>query len=264
MKKAIDVHGHFGDPACFPQKGLEKIFLQISLDELKQAYDAQNIEAACLSPMEGIFSSSEETLLQANHSMAELTQKNLWLYQWAIINPLFPASFRQAEELLKSKKCVGIKIHPDAHGYAIADHGDEIFAFCNQHRTVLETHSGDALSLPEQIVSLADRYPRMNVIVSHLGCGFDGCLEHQIQAIRQSKNGNIYTDVSSARSILPHLLEWGVGQVGADKILFGTDTPLHHIAMMKQRVEFADLPELAIEKILFQNAYNLFSGVFEL
>jgi predicted TIM-barrel fold metal-dependent hydrolase len=165
--------------------------------------------------------------------------------------------------MLQNPKCVGVKIHPDAHGYALQDHAEEIFAFCDAHGAVLETHSGGLLSMPEVLVPFADRYPRVQVIASHLGCGDDGCIEHQVRAIQMAKHGNIFTDVSSVRSILHGIIEWAVQQVGVEKLLFGTDTPLHHIAMMKQRVEYADLTQPEKQAIFYQNAKNLLQGVFE-
>lgn len=56
----------------------------------------------------------------------------------------------------------------------------------------------------------------------------------QVRAIREAAKNNIYTDVSSARSILNGLIEWAVREVSEKKLLFGTDTPLHHIPMMKK------------------------------
>lgn len=262
MLKAIDIHAHYGNPDCFPQKGVEKECLRLSLDALEQAYRRQNITAACLSPMEGIFPADENMLLTANSLTEQLSQEHGWFYQWVVVDPLFPASYKQAEEMLKNPKCVGVKIHPDGHGYPIEKYGEEIFAFCAQFSAVLETHSGDRLSLPEHLVPLADKYPQVTVIASHLGCGFDGSVEHQVNAVRAARHGNLYTDVSSARSILPNLLEWGVEQLTAQKLLFGTDTPIHHIAMMKQRVEYADLEPEAIEAILYHNANQILKGVF--
>ena len=109
-------------------------------------------------------------------------------------------------------------------------------------------------------VPFADKYPNVKLIVSHLGHGYDGCVDHQIRAIKAAKNGNIYTDVSSARSLLNNLVEWAVEQVTCHKILFGTDTPLHHIPMMTCRIETANLSEQAKKAILYQNTYELFGG----
>lgn len=263
MYQAIDVHGHLGDPSCFPQRGLEKEFYRLSLKKLKEIYDASNVTAACLSPMEAIFPADEQVLLDANSRLEELSMENEWLYQWVVVDPKFPASYNQAECILKSRKCVGVKIHSDAHGYPIEDFADEVFALCSAADTVLEAHSGDKMSLPENMVPFADKYPNVKLIASHLGCGYDGCIEHQVRAIQVAKYGNIYTDVSSVRSILNNLIEWAVQQVTCGKLLFGTDTPLHHIPMMKHRVETADITEHEKESILYRNACELFREVFE-
>lgn len=254
MHKAIDIHGHFGNPERFPQSNLEKEMYRISLESLKKNYVQQGITAACISPMEGIFPDNTDALLDANCYMEELAEEQDWIYQWVIVNPLMPASFHQAEKILKNRKCVGVKIHPDAHGYSIEAYGKEVFAFCNENHTLLLSHSGETLSMPEQFVPFADMYPTVSVIVAHLGCGSDGDIGHQIRAIKQASYGNIYTDVSSARSILNGLIEWAVRNVTAEKLLFGTDTPLHHIPMMKQRMEFAELSKEEKECIFYKNA----------
>ena len=263
MLKAIDIHAHYGNPDCFPQRGVEKECLRLSLEALKREYDRQNIVAACLSPMEGIFPADENMLLTANSLTEQLSQEYDWFYQWVVVDPLFPASYRQAEKMLKNRKCVGVKIHPDAQGYPVREYGEEIFAFCAQYGAVLETHSGEKLSLPGDLVPFADRYPQVTVIASHLGCGYDGCVDHQVNAVAAARHGNLYTDVSSAKSILPNLLEWGAGKISAKKMLFGTDTPLHHIAMMKQRVECSGLTPEEIDDILYRNANQILKGALE-
>ena len=59
MHKAIDIHGHFGNPERFPQSNLEKEMYRISLESLKKNYVQQGITAACISPMEGIFRTTQ-------------------------------------------------------------------------------------------------------------------------------------------------------------------------------------------------------------
>ena len=83
-------------------------------------------------------------------------------------------------------------------------------------------------------------------------------MTHQVRAIQQSRKGNVYADTSSARSILPGLIEWAVREVGADRVLFGTDTPLYHTAMQRTRIEHADLSDEVKRQILRDNAVRLF------
>ena len=257
MYQAIDIHGHLGTPSGFPQTGLEKEFLNLSLEALHRQYQSQNITAACLSPMEALFPCCEQTLLDANSHMEELSLTHSWLYQWVVVDPLYPASFQQAQRILKSPKCVGVKLHPDANGYAIRDYGDELFSFCREQRAILETHSGDTNSMPEDFLPLADRFPEVTVILSHVGCGYDGDITHQVRAVQAARHRNLYTDVSSGKSLLNHLVEWAAGELPPDRLLFGTDTPIHHVPMMKQRVEWADLTETQKERIFYRNALEL-------
>jgi hypothetical protein len=62
------------------------------------------------------------------------------------LNPLQPATFDQAREMLKQPKCVGIKIHPEEHVYPITEHGLAIFKLAAELRTVILTQSGSCLA----------------------------------------------------------------------------------------------------------------------
>lgn len=259
MRKIIDIHAHFGNPDGFPQSLLEKEMYRMSLNELRDNYRQQGIDAACISPMEGIFPSNEQMLLEANQWMEELSASHSWIYQWVVVNPRMPESYKQAEKMLKQPKCVGVKIHPDAHGYPIYDYAEEIFSFCRQNKAVLLSHSGEKNSFPSDYLACADTYPEVKLILAHLGCGYNGDISCQVEAVKNAKYGNIYTDVSSARSIVVHLIEWAVKEAGAEKLLFGTDVPLHHIGMMKARITYAQIQEEEKEKIFYQNAEKIFS-----
>ena len=83
---------------------------------------------------------------------------------------------------------------------------------------------------------------------------------HQVRAIQQSRHGNVLADTSSARSITPGLIEWAVREVGIDRVLFGTDTPLYHTAIQRGRIDHADLSLDAKRKILRDNALRLFGA----
>ena len=75
--------------------------------------------------------------------------------------------------------------------------------------------------------------------------------------MKRAENNNIYIDTSSAKSINSGLIEWAVSEVGPEKILFGTDTPLYFAASQKARIEYAEIDEEAKQIILFRNAAQL-------
>ncbi|HNC24490.1 MAG TPA: amidohydrolase family protein, partial [Opitutaceae bacterium] len=65
-------------------------------------------------------------------------------------------------------------------------------------------------------------------------------------------------DTSSARSLLPGLVEWACRELGPERLLFGSDTPLYHVAMQRTRIEAAEIPEPAKRLILRENALRFF------
>src|ERR1051325_4344047 len=155
-------------------------------------------------------------------------------------------------------KCVGIKIHPEEHGYLIRDHGPKIFEFAAERRAIMLAHSSEHNSLAADFANLANQFPEVRLIIAHLGCGWDGDLTHQVRAIQQSRHGNLFTATASAKSITPRLIEWGVREIGADRIFFGTDTPLYLSAMQRTRIDKADLSDGDKRLILCENAERLF------
>jgi len=100
----------------------------------------------------------------------------------------------------------------------------------------------------------------MRLILAHLGCGWDGDPGHQVRAIQAPRHGNLFVDTSSAQSILPHLIEWAVREVGAERLLYGTDTPLYFAAMQRVRIDKADLSNEQKRMILRDNAVKLFKN----
>ena len=176
---------------------------------------------------------------------------------WVIVDPLKPETYDQADDMLKLSACVGIKIHPEEHGYSIGDHGEALFEFAAARRAVIQTHSGEQNSLPADFVQWADRFPEVKLILAHLGFGWDADLSHQVRAILKGRQGNMYTDTSSSMSIIFGLLEWAVKELGAERILYGTDSPLYFAPMQRARIDKAEISDWDKRLILRENAMAL-------
>ena len=170
-------------------------------------------------------------------------------------------TYEQADRLLAHPRCKGIKIHPHAHAYEIAEHGEALFAFAGERNALVLTHSGDPGSYPEHFLPFVDAYPDVNLILAHLGNSDDGSVARQVDAIKAARHGNVYVDTSSARSMFSGLIEWAVEEIGPDRILFGTDTPLYWAASQKARIETAEIDDDAKAAILFRNAATLLNEV---
>ena len=259
--QAVDAHGHYGDYDQDEISELQReIFFSANVEEVLRRARHARTQFTIVSPLSGLTPVGRLDVLEANEEAAMVVDENEDLLQYAIINPRQRESYAQAADILQRPKCVGIKIHPESHQYPIAEHGDPVFEFAAKHRTVVLAHSGDVNSAPDDYVPFADRYPEAKIILAHLGNGgaAAGSPELQVRALQRAKGDNVYIDTSSARSILPGLLEWAVKEVGADRILYGTDTPVYYAPMQWARVVCTDLSAEEKRKILRENAFALF------
>jgi hypothetical protein len=126
----------------------------------------------------------------------------------------------------------------DVHAhYGLYDQGPDLIRHCM---------SGDA----QRVVELAR--------LAHIGCTIDEDPGHQVHAMQQSKHGNVFADTSSAQSIVNGLIEWAVAEVGSERILYGTDTPLYSAPMQRSRIDRAEISDADKQCILRDNAMKLF------
>ena len=249
-RSAIDIHSHFnhgvvGDSLNPDFRGTSKN----TLDFLKSEYDRFGIKEAAFSTYSSVLSS--ERVAEENEYMNSLAEEQDWIYQWVVIHPLMEETFRQAERMLKCEKCLGIKIHPYFHKYDISEQGDKIFSFANEMGAVVKMHPAKM----GEMASFADKYPKMKLIIAHLS------EEAHVNAIKDAKHGNIYTDTSGSLSALNNVIEYACEQVGAEKILFGTDT--YSLAFQYSRVALARISDEEKRMILYKNAIEMFPRAFK-
>ena len=257
---AVDVHGHYGYYDHGKLSELQLEFLSAEPQEVVRRARHARTQFTLVSPLSGLTPVGLLDVLKANEEASKVVDENEGLLQYVIINPLQPESYDQAVDILQRPKCVGIKIHPESHQYPVAEHGDAVFKFAAEHTAVVLVHSGDVNSAPDDYVPFADRFPETKIILAHLGNGgaAAGSPELQVRALQKARGDNLFIDTSSARSILPGLVEWAVKEVGAEKILYGTDTPVYYAPMQWARVVCTNLSESVKRKILRENAFELF------
>ncbi|MFV2066191.1 MAG: amidohydrolase family protein [Pirellulales bacterium] len=256
---AIDVHGHYGRYEGNGVSALKREFMSGDAATVVARARQANTAYTTVSPIRGLMPRGEADAVAANEEARRVVDQNDGLLQWVIVHPLQPETFDQARQMLQLPKCVGIKIHPEEHCYPIAKHGRSIFKFAAQLDAVVLSHSGEPNSLPMDFVPFADAFPQVKLILAHLGNSgaMDTSVDLQVRAIQASKHGNVLADTSSASSILPGLIEWAVGEVGADHILYGSDTPLYFAPSQRARIDRADLTDMEKRMVLRDNAERL-------
>lgn len=256
---AIDAHAHYG---IYSGVRMVHKFMSATAAEVVARARACGVERSIASPLSGLLPRGRSDAVAGNEAAFQEIPAQPGLLQYVIVNPLQPKTYEQARTMLREPWCVGIKIHPEEHCYRITDYGEELFAFFEDLGAPVMTHSGCPNSMPADFVPFADRHPGARVLLAHLGNGNGDEPEHrpdrQVRAIQACKHGNLWVDTSSAQSILPRLIEWAVAEIGAERLLFGSDSPLYHVAMQRARIEAAEIPEAAKRLILRDNALKFF------
>ena len=253
LVRAVDVHAHFGEYRRDQGNHLVNQWLSADAKAVVRRAARTNVCLTVVSPLAGLLPRLHGDPVAANPMASRIVSQTKGLLQWVIVDPLKPDTFRQAEEILALPHCAGIKIHPEEHGYPIGEQGHAIFEFAARHQALVATHSGEANSMPEDFVPFADEFPSVRLILAHLGCTCDNDPSHQVRAIQRSKPGNIYVDTSSAQSLMPGLIEWAVQEIGAERILLGSDSPLYSIAMQRARIDKAEISDRDKRLILREN-----------
>jgi len=257
---AIDVHAHYGRWDHGPAAALMSEMLSGDADAVVARARAANTQWTVVSPISGLDPRGAADAVAGNKEANRVVDETPELLQWVIVHPQQPRTFDQARERLKHPKCMGIKIHPEQHVYPIRDHGRALFELAAELDAVVLTHSGEPNSLPADFIPFADDYPNVKLILAHIGCRPDKySVDLQVRAVQSARHGNVYTDTSSAASMMSGLIEWAIAEAGADRLLYGTDTPLYFAPSQRARIDAMAIPDDQKRLVLRDNALRLLS-----
>lgn len=245
---AIDMHTHINHGSPYDTDA--RTGYSADLDDLLLINRAAGIEKMFACTFASVLST--QTIPEENEYMHALIDRVDCLYQWVVVDPRIEQTLHQAERMLRHKKCVGIKLHPLYHKYALEEYADRIFPLAARFRAAVLIHAEKEASY---ILPMADRYPDVNFIVAHLGG------ETYVDAVEFARHKNVYTDTSGIASSNNLMVEYAYNRIGADRILFGTDT--YSAAFQRGRIEFALIPAEDKRKILRGNALGLFARNLE-
>jgi hypothetical protein len=105
-------------------------------------------------------------------------------------------------------------------------------------------------STAAEVADLARRHPKVPIIMAHLG----GVRWRGVLDIKPYSN--VLVDTSGSQPVAG-LVEYAVAQLGAERVVFGSDWPLRNYAVQKARVSGAQISERAKACILGENAARL-------
>lgn len=236
----IDIHGHLGS---WPQFGWE--------DELAgviASMDRAGVDVLC------VFHITQGEARRGNNVVAEACRRYPRRFVgFAFVTPHYPEEMvPELERCFDSLGFRGIKIYPPyARLPVTAPAWEPVFAFANERGAPLVCHTG--AGMPEQFVPLAEKYPQVQWILAHSG----GSPEGRDQAVRAARQApNIFLEICSSHRGLGSI-EQLVRGAGADRVLFGSDTPLFSPALQLGRILTADLTPEEKALVVGGNALRL-------
>lgn len=228
--KKIDAHIHvLPDAVQEANPDADDVWVHADIHKYQEIMAANKIEKAVIMPFNDPYLMSMEFTVDAVHkNLYELKQQYPGrIYAFADID-VRNAPSKTVDAIcqaVENYSLDGIKIHPNNSGMAIdSDYNRAIFAFAQERQIPVAIHSypntEDDVSAAKRVVKIADNYPDLKLIVSHMSA---------FQWERLLSIG-CYVDISA---ILPdYTRTYGIGRTneilhnfGAKRLLFATDYP---------------------------------------
>ena len=252
----IDVHVHYGF-LFFPIK-------PFGVEDLIRKMDTFNFDVSIVSSLRGIFHDFRDCNRELHDAISKYPER---LKGYIVVNPNYPdESLRQIDEYSKIRQFIGVKLHASWHNQPVDGEKFElIFDRCEKLNLPVLVHSyvvddsGDQVSCPERIANVARRHSNP-IIIAHMG----GNSKRTVKAVKNIKN--VYVDISSGRERASQLYVWKLGRVddcvkelGADRVLFGTDFPLLDPSICMGMIEDSYLSREEKELVMYKNACRIFN-----
>ena len=131
---------------------------------------------------------------------------------------------------------------------------DPLFSFGDKHKLFALLHPSD--NFVKEVDEISVRYPGLRLLLAHSGLNFKHAAEVSELA---KKRSNVFLEITFT-DVVDGVIEFMVGQVGAGKILFGTDQPMRDASPQLGWVAYARISEEEKIRILGTNMDEILAG----
>jgi predicted TIM-barrel fold metal-dependent hydrolase len=199
---------------------------------------------------------------QNDEVLAALSHWSSRAFGFVYLNPQFvDESLAELDRCVRDGPMVGVKLWiaqrcADEKLDPIVTRATELKAVVFQHTWWKATGNEPGESTPDDLAALATRHPDATIICGHTG----GDWERGVRAIRRFKN--VYADLAGSDAAAG-FTEMAVRELGAERVLFGSDAPGRSFATQLAKVVGADIPEDARRLILGENLKRLLKPILD-
>ena len=171
------------------------------------------------------------------------------------------ASLQELDRCVRDGPMVGVKLWVAMRCNApeldpIIARATELRVLIFQHTWLKITGNLPSESTPFDLAELAARHPHAMLVCGHSG----GDWERGLRAIRPHKN--VYADLAGGDPTAG-LTEMAVREIGAERVLYGSDVAGRSFASQLGKVHGANIPEFAKRLILGQNLKRLLGPILQ-
>lgn len=172
----------------------------------------------------------------------------------AWINPQFgQEAVDELEMTVREWGFCGMKLMPTHHAFrAVSQTPYPLMRKAEELGIPVTIHSGTFFAHPLEIAVLADAFPAVPIVMDHMGYRY--YVAEALAAARRSNN--IYLATTAVME--PHWIRQAVRELGAERVLFGSNAP--HVWPRTQLlvIRQAELTEAEEQKVLSENAARLY------
>ncbi|NOS70419.1 MAG: amidohydrolase family protein [Verrucomicrobia bacterium] len=251
-----DLHCHLsGVPGNTPEARLGKLL---------EYADRMGIARLCVfMGLEWSYDPSPEKMRQENDEVLRaLKHFPARAFGLVYLNPKHTQASRdELNRCVRDGPMVGVKLWVAQHCNAqeldpIIQRATELKAVIFQHTWVKITGNLPGESTPMELAELAARHPETKFICGHSG----GDWELGLRAIRPHKN--VFTDLGGGDPTAG-FTKMAVRELGAERVLYGSDAGGRSFASQLAKVFGADIPEPAKRLILGENLKRLLRPILQ-
>jgi predicted TIM-barrel fold metal-dependent hydrolase len=241
----IDVHAHMGDDEIFEH--------DFPAEDLVAAQERNGVDITIVQPGSCVLL---DTVRQQHDAIAAFAAAHPGrFFGMANPNPHLPEGDyrREVTRCVRELGFVGVKIHPTAHAINPAGPAArkvyEIAAELDIP-VMIHTGSGVPFSLPSAIIEPAQAFPHVRIVMAH-----SGMMIYAGEALTVAKLcPNVALETTWTG---PHLVYQYCKEIGADRVLFGSDHARNQATEL-EKVRTSGIGDEEVEWVLGRTAMSLY------